>query len=212
VTAGAERASALMDWDAFMRQPAAYIDAARLAVCFDHQFSAELCGRLQGTGRLRDKLSTLINTHYALAAPVEEDAVGDLDRNIALSPVERLVDVMRRAGAIYWANAIASVLLAERVSQLHEQLGVAVCAFALANRDLSGPGEVLEPLADASVRVTEDGERCFAAWCQSLPDAVAARVRLKLPPREGLDWSSRTAPPDWFRVLACSIVQRAAAS
>jgi hypothetical protein len=180
-----------MDWETFMRQPAAYIDAARLAVCFDNQFSAELCGRLQSAGRLRDKLSTLINTHYALAAPVEQDAVGDLDRNIALSPVERLADVVRRAGAIYWANAIANVLLAERVNRLHEQLGEAVCAFALANRDLSGPGEVLEPLADAGARVTEDGERCFAAWCQSLSDAVAARVRLKLPPREALDGQPR---------------------
>jgi hypothetical protein len=39
--------------------------------------------------------------------------------------------------------------------------------------------------------VTEDGERCFAAWCQSLSDAVAARVRLKLPPREALDGQPR---------------------
>lgn len=191
-----------------MRQPAAYIDAARLAVCFDNQFSAELCGRLQGAGRLRDKLSALISTHYALAAPIEEDAVGDFDRNIALSPVRRLVDIMRRAGAIYWANAIANVLLAERVSQLHEQLGEAVCAFALANRDLSGPGEVLEPLAGAGTRVTEDGERCFAAWCQSLSGPVAARVRLKLPPRERLD----RQPGMLFAEIGPSIVRRAAAS
>jgi hypothetical protein len=197
-----------MDWETFMRQPATYIDAGRLAVCFDNQFSAELCGRLQGVGRLRDKLSVLINTHYALAVPVEEGAVGDVDRNIALSPVERLVDVMRRAGAVYWANAIASVLLAERVSRLHEQLGEAVCAFALANRDLSGPGEVLEPLADAGARVTEDGERCFAAWCQSLSGAVAGRVRLKLPPREGLDGQ----PEMPFAEIGPSIIRRAAAS
>jgi hypothetical protein len=197
-----------MDWETFMRQPAAYIDAARLAACFDYQFSAELCGRLQGAGRLRDRLSTLIKTHYALAAPVEQDAVGDLDRNIALSRVERLVDVMRRAGAIYWANAIANVLLAEKVSRLHEQLGEAVCAFALANRDLSGPDEALEPLADAGARVTEDGARCFAAWCESLSDAVAARVRLKLPPREGLDGQ----PGIPFTTIGPSIVRRAAAS
>jgi hypothetical protein len=207
VTAGAERASSLMDWETFMRHPVAYIDAARLAVCFDNQFNAELCGRLQGADRLRDKLLALINTRYTLAAPVEEDAVGDLDRNIALSPVERLADVMRRAGAIYWANAIANVLLADRVSLLHEQLGEAVCAFALANRDLSGPGEGLEPLADAGARVTEDGERCFAAWCHSLSDAVAARVRLKLPPREGLDG----LPGIPFAAIGPSIVRRAAA-
>jgi hypothetical protein len=197
-----------MDWATFMRQPAAYIDAARLAVCLDNQFSAELCGRLQGAGRLRDRLSALIKTHYALAAPVEEDAVGELDRNIALSPFERLADVVRRAGAIYWANAIANVLLAEKVSQLHEQLGEVVCVFALANRDLSGPDEVLEPVADAGARVTEAGERCFAAWCQSLSGAVATRVRLKLPPRQGLD-----GPPGIpFAEIGPSIVRRAAAN
>jgi hypothetical protein len=206
--AAAACASSLMDWETFMRQPAAYIDASRLADCFDHQFSAELCGRLQGADRLRNKLSTLVNTHYALAAPVAEDAVDDLDRNIALSPVERLAEVVRRAGAIYWANAIANVLLAEKVSQLHEQLGEALCAFALANRDLSGPLEVLEPVADAGTRVTEDGERCFAAWCQSLSEAVAARVRLKLPPRQALDGP----PVGHFAAIGPSILRRAAAN
>jgi hypothetical protein len=197
-----------MDWETFMRQPAAYIDAARLAICLDNEFSAELCGRLQGAGRLRDRLSALIKTHYALAAPVEEDAVDELDRTIALAPCERLADVVRRAGAIYWANAIANVLLAEKVSQLHEQLGEAICAFALANRDLSGPHQVLEPVADAGARVTEAGERCFAAWCQSLCDAVAVRVQLKLPPRQGLD-----GPPGIpFAEIGPSIVRRVAAN
>lgn len=191
-----------------MRLPAAYIHSARLAVCFDNQFSAELCARLQGAGRLRDRLSALIDTHYALAAPIAEDAIGDLDRNIALSPMERLVDVIRRAGAIYWANGIANVLLAEKVGRLHEQLGEAICAFALANRDLSGPCKVLEPLAGAGARVTEDGERCFAAWCQSLSDAVAARVQLKLPPRERPD----LRPDMLFAEIGPSIVRRAAAS
>lgn len=190
-----------------MRRPAAYIDASRLAVCFDHQLSAELCGRLKGADRLQDKLSTLINSRYALAAPVAPDAVDDLDRDIALSPVQRLADVMRRAGAIYWANAIANVLLAEEVSQLHRQLGEAVCAFALANRDLSGPRDELEPVAGAGARVTADGERCFAAWCQSLPEAVAARVRLKLPPRLAFDAS----PEVPLAAIGPSIVRRAAA-
>jgi len=197
-----------MDWRTFMRQPAAYIDAARLAVCFDHQFSAELCGRLQGAGRLRERLSAHITTRYALAAPVEEDTVDKLDRDIALSPCERLADVVRRAGAIYWSNAIANVLLAEKVSQLHQQLGEAVCAFALVNRDLSGPHDVLEPVADAGARVAEAGACCFAAWCQSLCEPVAARVRLKLPPRQGFDG----APETPFAEIGASIVRRAAAA
>ena len=206
MTGAAEHASPPMDWHTFMRQPAAYIDAARLAVCLDHQFSAELCGRLQNAGRLRDRLSALVTAHYGLAAPVAEDAVGALDRNIVLSPPERLADVVRRAGALYWGNAIANVLLAEQVSQLHQQLGEAVCTFAIANRELSGPHEVLEPVADAGARVTEAGEQCFAAWCQSLCEAAAARARLRLPPRQGLDG----APVTPFAELGPSIVRRAA--
>ncbi len=193
------------DWGTLMRQSAVYIDAARLAACFDDEFSPELAERLRGASRLQGRLSDLISKRYALAAPVAEDAITDIDRRISLSPVERLVDLIRRAGAIYWANAIANVVLAEEVRWLHEQLGEALCAFALANRDLSRSGEVLEPLKGASERAIEDGKRCFAAWCQSLPVAVGARVWLKLPTTWELDGG--LAEP--FAEIGPSIVRRA---
>jgi len=183
-----------------------YIDAGRLAACFDNAFSGNLCERLRGTGRLQERLSELIDQRYALAAPIAEDAVEESDRNIAVSSAERLLDLIRRAGAIYWASAIANVVLAEEVRSLHEQLGEALCAFALANRDLSGPGETLEPLMSAGERVTEDGERCFAAWCQSLPEAVAARVWLKLPTTS----EPGGEPVEPFAAIGPSIVRRAA--
>jgi len=168
-----------------MRRSVDYIDAERLAACFDNAFNPGLCERLRGTHRLHDRVSELIDRRYALPVPIAEDAIEDDDRNIALLPAERLLDLIRRAGAIYWASAVANVVLAEEVRWLHEQLGEALCAFALANRDLSGPGETLEPLASAGERVMRDGERCFEAWCQSVPEAVAARVRLKLPATYG---------------------------
>lgn len=207
MTGLAQSAAAPMDWETFMRQPGAYVEAARLAVCFDDQFSAELCGRMQGAPRLRDRLSALLCSHYALAAPVEEDALGDLDRSIALSSAARFADLVRRAGAIYWANAIANVLLAERVGRLHQQLGESVCAFALANRDLSGPGEVLEPFAEAGALVARAGEDCLAAWSRTLCAAVAARVRLRLPPRAGRDGQGGAD----FARRGPAIVRRAAA-
>lgn len=199
-------AEPVADWGAFMGRSVDYVDADRLAACFDDAFSPGLCERLRATGRLHDRLSKLIDRRYALPAPVAEAAMEDSDRNIALSPAERLTDLIRRAGAIYWANAIANVVLAEEVRWLHEQLGEALCAFALANRDLSGPGETLEPLTNASARVTEDGERCFEAWCQSVPEAVAARVRLKLPTTYGPDGAE--AEP--FAAIGPSIVRRTA--
>lgn len=194
------------DWVAFMRRSVDYIDAERLAACFDNAFSGGLCERMRGTHRLQDRLSELIDSRYALPVPIAEAAIEDGDRNIALSPTERLLDLIRRAGAIYWANAVANVVLAEEVRWLHEQLGEALCAFALANRDLSGPGETLEPLASASERVTTEGERCFEAWCQSVPEAVAARVRLKLPTTFGAGASEA----ELLAAIGPSIIRRAA--
>jgi hypothetical protein len=211
VTAEAKLAVPMTDWGTFMWQSADYIDAGRLAACFDNAFSPELCERLRGTSRLQDRLSQLIDNRYALAAPIAEDAIEDGDRTIALSPTERLLDLIRRAGAIYWANAIANVVLAEEVRRLHEQLGDTLCAFALANRDLSGPGETLEPLISVSERITEDGERCFAAWCQSLPEAVGARVRLKLPARcEPSTYGPGEGLAESLAAIGPSIVRRAA--
>ena len=201
-----ELAVPTMDWGTFMRQPVGYVDAGRLADCLDHAFGPELCERLRGTGRLQDRLSQLISKRYALAAPIADDAVEEGDRDIALSPVGRLLDLIRRSGAIYWANAIANVVLAEKVRSLHDQVGEAFCAFALANRDLSGPGETFEPLIGANELVTKDGERCFAAWCQSLPEAVGARVRLKLPATYGLVGE----PAGPVATIGPSIVRRAA--
>jgi len=174
-------ATTMPDWSAFMRRSVDYVDAGRLAACFDNVFNPGLCEQLRGTHRLQERVSELIDRRCALPVPIAEDAIDDGDRNIALLPAERLLDLIRGAGAIYWANAIANVVLADEVRWLHEQIGEALCAFALANRDLSGPGETLEPLASAGERVTRDGERCFEAWRQSMPEAVAARVRLKLP-------------------------------
>ena len=176
-----------MDWATLMNKPAVYIDLARLAACFDDRMNLRLCERLRGARRLQDRLSKIISDFYALAAPVAPEAVGQVDQHIALLPAGRIGDVVRRAGAVYWANAIANVVRAEEVRRLREQLGEAICAFALANRDLSGPPVRLEPAHGAHVRIGEDGLRCLGAWCQSQPAAVGSRVRLKSPAHPALD-------------------------
>jgi hypothetical protein len=206
VTARGEQAPPAIDWNALMRQPVAYIDLIRLAGCFDNTLGLELCGRLRDASRLQERLSALIGAHYALAAPPAEEAVSDVDRGIALLPAEQIADLTRRAGAIYWANAIANVVLAEDVRRLHEQIGEAICAFALANRHLAGPVDAFESLDDVGACLTQDGERCFAAWCQSLPEAIGVRVRLKLPMRPTLD----DGPPSAFADIGPSIVRNAA--
>ena len=196
----------MLDWSTFMRRPAAFIDGARLATCFDSGLRLELCARLREASRLQDRLSTLIIKHYALPAPIAPEAVNEIDRKVALLPTQRLADLIRRSGAIYWGNAIANVVLADEVRLLHERLGEALCAFARAKRALSGPAVAFAPLVAAPARVMEDGRHCLAAWCQSQPEAVAARVRLKFPPSPDID----SAPPGPFAEIGPAIVRTAA--
>jgi len=197
---------AKMDWNVFMQQPAGYIDIERLVDCLGGVLSKKLCERLRVTGRLRDRLSRIIVKHYELAAPVDESSVEEVDRNIALSSDAELREVILRSGAIYWANAIANVVLAEKLRSLHEHIGEAVCSFALTNRDLSGGGEAFMLLANTKEVVVRDGERCMAVWCQSVSPAVGGRVGIRL------SGTSRqiAGPTDHMAKTASVIVRRAA--
>ncbi len=187
MTGPAERAASAIDWATLMNKPAVYIDLTRLAACFGGGISVKLCERLRGASRMQNRLSAIISEFYALAAPVGPEAADHLDQSIALLPVGRIGDIVRRAGAVYWANAIANVVRAEEVRRLRDQLGETLYAFALANRSLSGPPRKLEAADGAGARIMEDGLRCLGAWCQSQPEAVGGRVRRKSPAHPALD-------------------------
>jgi len=206
VTATAKRATAAIDWATLMNRPAAYIDVSRLSACFDDRINLGVCERLHEASRLQERLSTIISEFYALAMPVGPEAVSPIDQTIALLPVARIDDIVRRAGAVYWANAIANVVRAEEVRWLHNTLGQALCTFALANRNLAGPPGQLELQDGADTQIAEDGRRCLGAWCQSQPDAVGGRVRLKSPASVALD--SATQSP--FDQIGPAIIRCAA--
>src|SRR5215470_11342398 len=157
-----------------MNRPAAYIDVSRLSACFDDRINLRVCERLHGASRLQERLSTIISEFYVLAMPVGPEAVSPIDQTIALLPVARIDDIVRRAGAVYWANAIANVVRAEEVRWLHNTLGQALCTFALANRNLAGSPGQLELQDGADAQIAEDGLRCLGAWCQSQPEAVGS--------------------------------------
>jgi YOP proteins translocation protein K (YscK) len=181
MTAAADRASRVIDWATLMNRPSAYVDPSRLVTCFDGRIGMLLCERLQGASRLQDRLSAVISEFYALAAPIGPDAVSLADQKVALLPAASVGNVVRRAGAVYWANAIANAVRAEQVRWLRDRLGDALYTFALENRKLSGPPEKLDMADGADVRIVEDGVRCLAAWCESQPAAIGGRVRLKSP-------------------------------
>ena len=191
-------------WDAFVTQPALYIEPSRLAVCFDGMVDPELCGRLRSSPRLEERLSDLVHSRYGLARTIAAEEVSDTDRWIALASSEQLVELARRAGAIYWANSIANTVRAADAAAFDAALGETLCVVALANRDLSGPMQPLTPYDQLGSRVMEDGLRCLGAWCKAQSPGVGLRVRLKFAPNPALDDAVKTP----FDELGPAIMRR----
>jgi len=194
-------------WQSFMMEPILYIEPARFAACFEGAIAPSLCLKLKQSRRLQSRLSAVVRAHYTLAQWIEPDQLSDLDRAIALAPPDGLADIARRAGAIYWSAAIAGTVLAKAVAALQQQLGNDLCGYAISHRDLAGPVQPLEPLTEIGPRVEDDGWRCFAAWCATVPAGVGARVKLKLP-QDGI--ADQPVPPP-FMERGPTILRRAAA-
>lgn len=189
-----------------MARPAAYADTKRLAVCFDGEFGGDLCARLKTSKRLQERVAAVVRRHYGLPAWLAPEACSEVDRAIALATPQRLSELARRSGAIYWASTIANAILAPEVEALHQQIGEAACNFALENRDLAGPEQSLDPRNSAGRRMMDDGWRCVGAWCHAQPPAVGVRVRLKLPPAAAID----EPPLSDLLEIGPAIVRRAA--
>jgi hypothetical protein len=196
------------EWRAFMTEPAVYIDPERLARCFGGALPASLCGRMLAAPRLTDRLSQMIASHYRLPPPSTEDGVEAADRAIALTPVATLPEIASRAGAIWWAAAIANTVMARDVSALHDAIGEPLCSYAVKHRELAGPELPLSPFETLSERMTADGWRCFAAWCDSVDPAMGARTALKLPVLDALAGSL----PEPLAKAGPAIIRRAAAA
>ncbi len=205
MTGPASDAPGELDWPTLMNRPSVYIDATRLAACFDGGIRLELCERLRAADRLQSRLSAIITEFYALAAPVSAEAASPADQKVALLTSGKTRDLVRRAGAVYWANAIANAVRAEEVRWLRARLGEAVYAFALANRELSGTTGKIALTDEMDGQIAEDGMRCLGAWCQLQPQAIGERVRLKSPPAPALD-DGAGGP---FKEIGPDIVRRA---
>ncbi len=200
-----ENTGADAGWHAFVTRPALYIETSRLAVCFDGMVDTELCARLKTSRRVEERLSALVDARYGLASAVAAEDVSDADRSIALASSEQLSELVRRAGAIYWANGIANTVRAADAAAVDAALGEKLCVVALANRDLSGPMQPLAPYDQLGRRVMEDGLRCLGGWCEAQSPGVGLRVRLKLSPDPALD-DAVNAP---FDELGPAIIRRA---
>jgi hypothetical protein len=171
-------------------------------MCFDGMLDPELCARLQTSRRLEERLSDLIHSRYGLARTIAAEDVSDIDRLIALASSEQLAELVRRAGAIYWANSIANTVRAADAAAFDAALGETLCVVALANRDLSGPMQPLAPYDQLGRRVIEDGLRCLGAWCRAQSPGIGLRVS----PNPALD--DAVNPP--FDELGPAIMRRTA--
>lgn len=191
-------------WQAFLSNPAAYADAARLVPCFDGSIDEAACLHMLGLPRLHGRLSAILNERYGLSLETAPPA-DDIDRAIALASGEALEDIALRSGAIYWAGSLASVIAGRQAAALQAALGADAYAFALANRDLTGPLRPIGPLEDVHGLVYEDGLRCLGAWGQSLSGDTGMRVRLKLMPHALIDQKADEA----FVKTGPAIVRRA---
>ncbi|MCT7376836.1 Yop proteins translocation protein K [Chelativorans salis] len=204
----AERNSGQYGWESFLREPAAYADPERLALCFMGKISNRACERLLANGRLHGRLSTLLAEYYALARLPDDDAhtADNADRRIALWNVDRLSNLILQSGAIYWSDVLASTILGREAAALRAVFNGELTTFAVANKDLAGPPQPIEPIETLKERVEADGWRCLAAWCHAVDPAIGARFRLKLPPTTPLE--EIPAPP--FVETGPEIVRRAA--
>jgi hypothetical protein len=179
-----------------------------MSACFDGHIGPELAERLLGSARLRERLAAMVRAHYTLPLGLGVYDVEDEDMAIAMATPDILVQIVPRAGAIYWAAAIANTVYAADVAALQAEIGEDLCTYALKHRDLAGPETAFPAIDKAAELIAESGWRCLSAWCVSLDPAVNARVRLKLPPIDSFD----EAPPAALSETGPKIIRRAAAS
>ncbi|WP_048647047.1 hypothetical protein [Nitratireductor soli] len=178
-----------VDEDELFRQlPSVYADPAWLVSCFGDAISRETARRLLATKRLQGRLSRLLADQHRLPTSIAKGApaMEEVDQAIAYASAEKLSEIAMKAGAVYWAATLARTISGREAAILRNELGAALCTLAVANKDLAGPEQPLEPLTRIRERIEADGWRCLVAWCEAVGQFVAARVRLKLPPQSPL--------------------------
>ncbi|MCR4264837.1 hypothetical protein [Nitratireductor sp. ZSWI3] len=203
-----EEAAEIDQQELFLWQPSRYADPARLISCFGGAVDLETGKRLLATRRLDKRLSRLLTERFHLPPPALQDnrSIDEADWPVACAPADRLAEIAIRAGAVYWAATLARTISGREATALREQLGAALCSLAVANKDLAGPQQPLDPLETVRQRVEADGWVCLAAWCEAAGPVVASRVRLKLPPQNPLEAPAAPA----FAEIGPLIVRRVA--
>ncbi|MGI9510410.1 MAG: SctK family type III secretion system sorting platform protein [Geminicoccaceae bacterium] len=200
-------------WLRFERLPAAYCHPGRIETLLPDGLPEAFRDRLQGSTRLRPRLSAILAQRLDLAPCSLEDLATPEGRFAQLEG-DDLKSALRRIGAIWHARKISKFIRSGALRQLIERLGRDNHRAALRLIDLAPADEETPPPADASDGpgdidvlmglIDRDALLAVNAWCRGQPAALAKRLRLKLPPCPEVDGE----PPASHRNQGVLIVDR----
>jgi hypothetical protein len=221
------------DMEAFRHRPAAWADPALVAPLLAPGMDVATASRLLGTARLAERASAWLVRRLGdlPVAPLPTEALCDPDRWLALAPVATLSRIAVLSGAVWNAERVRRLVLADDIAGLAARHGEAARAVALRHVRLTPSSTVAGVSPDSIVRnsafhshvtrdsavpddiahndlllddIVHDGARALASWIAALPNWAAARMRLK--------WAGREPPwPGELGVHAVTITRAVAA-
>ncbi|ACP23738.1 putative type III secretion component (plasmid) [Sinorhizobium fredii NGR234] len=186
-------------WAIFQTAPARLVHPRHVVHAYDETISIEAAARLQQSDRVQRPLARLVREKYRLpdAGSCPEPAEGDLE--LLSLPPERVEQHSRLAGVVFWSHVLAGEIRNREVAEMKSRIGDLAFQLALHNRDLAAghppPGD-LDLLMQA---IETDGRKCWGSWQASLPEPLAAWLRLR---DETDDHSAFSAPADAERGAA----------
>ncbi|MGI9437693.1 MAG: SctK family type III secretion system sorting platform protein, partial [Geminicoccaceae bacterium] len=201
----------------FERMPAAYIHPLRLGHCLPAELPEAFRDRLLHTPRLQQRLSALIAWKFTLPSGGIDQLTSSSDplpcapARFAMLEGGALETATRSIGAIWHRQTIAKIILAEPLRRLttwlgrdiyREALGYGACGNAETGSD-EHPFADTPDIQALCQAIERDGQRCVLAWSDRQPAALAARLRIKLPPDAEIDGE----PARLFRSLGPAIVE-----
>lgn len=206
-TASEARASSgHSDWSTLISNPAKLVHPERIVACYDGVISPEVASQLQASSRVQRQLTSLLMDRFALPELPAPMNIDPADVHLMASPADQIVTLIPLAGAVFWAQFIASEIRTSEVTEIKRRIGEAAFQAALANRDLAGNLPSPESLDTLEVNLEADGYRCLASWQVALPAAIGTWARLK----HANDRSLTPFPDARQRALGAAIMRRLA--
>ncbi|MDH3660598.1 MAG: Yop proteins translocation protein K [Alphaproteobacteria bacterium] len=204
----------------FERLPAAYCHPGRIAALLPEGLPTSFQGRLQGSRRLCLRLSAVLTKRFALL-PLMADDLATPEGHFAQLEGQELANAISRIGAIWHAQKIRKLILAEPLRRLIERLGPDNYRAALRFIDLAPEDEDARdgdhaeggaPDVDLLLgRIERDALIAVSAWRRHQPPALAERLRLKLPPCPEVDDDPPASHADRGLIIVDRVVTTLAA-